>query len=137
MDQNLQNISAYSQSDGDILLKFSGQSTTIRKFRDNNPMYYSEKNNKLITYKEEQKMYTDSILFGKAKAKQEPAKIDKLQHSYYPSIQKIVNMEDTRIKTEKALLLWMRIRGKVYEPMFGKCLFYCRGIALEVGSTNL
>ena len=109
--------SAYSQSQNDILFQYSGQSITIRKFRENHPLYYSEKNNRLISYKEEVKMFPDSayylvkpkIVIFEAKmfetdskpqvnirvdyyyqiAKKEPAKIDEFHQSYYPSIMRV------------------------------------------------
>lgn len=114
----------YCQVDSDILFQYSGQSITIRKSKENNPMYYSEKHDKLLTYKEELAIFPDSVyrlvkpkmVIFSAKSFETDTKeqinirvdysyqqpngkltvIERWSKSYYPSIQKIIKMQDTR-----------------------------------------
>jgi len=124
----LLNIYAYSQNNSAILFQYSGQSISIRKSGENNPIYYSEKNDRLITYKEELEVYPDStyyvvkptlIIFEADKfesdvkpqinirvdyyyqTKEKSVKIENWGKSYYPSIKKVVRMQDTRVSDGK------------------------------------
>lgn len=118
------NTFVYCQNDSNILFQYSGQSITIRKSGENNPMFYSEKNDRLLTFKEELAAYPDStyyvvkptlVIFESKQFEsdtkpqisirvdyyyQKPngkaVRIDSWGKSYYPSIQKIVKMQDTR-----------------------------------------
>ncbi len=128
------NTWGYCQNDNDILLQYSGQSTTIRKSGKNNPIFYSEKNDRLLTFKEELAAYPDTtyyvvkptvIIFSAKtfesdvkpqinirvdyyyqKPKGKIIKIDSWGKSYYPSIQKVVKMQDTR-ETDGRVLFTM------------------------------
>lgn len=118
------NTYCYCQDDKDILLQFSGQSITIRKSGENNPMFYSVKDDKLLTFKEEVEAYPDTayyvvkpkvIIFSSKefesdskaqinirveyyyqKPKGKSTEIESWGKSYYPTTQKIVQMQDTR-----------------------------------------
>ncbi len=118
------NTCIYCQNDSDILFQYSGQSITIRKSGENNPIFYSEKSDRLLTFKEELTAYPDSayyvvrptlvifetkmfesdtkpqinirVDYNYQNSKGKVVKIDSWGKSYYPSIQKIVKMQDTR-----------------------------------------
>jgi hypothetical protein len=116
----------YSQADSEILFQYSGDAVTIRKMGENAPMWYSEKNDKILFEKQEMTDNLDTIYLIKSKVtifsaklfesdsksqiniridyfykktingKVEERKIDNWGKSYYPAIQKIVNLVDTR-----------------------------------------
>ena len=118
------NFSAYCQSDDKIIFKYAGEQITIRKQNENNVMWYSEKNDKILTYKEEFSIYPDSTYYlikptitifatqlFKTDTKEQiniridyfynkgndgTKKIESWSKSYYPSIQKVESMQDTR-----------------------------------------
>ena len=118
------NFSAYSQNDDEIIFKYTGESITIRKQKENNIMWYSEKNDKILFDKEEFSSYPDSpyyvikptVTIFAAKLFKTDTKeqiniridycynkgngaiktIESWSKSYYPSIQKVESMQDTR-----------------------------------------
>lgn len=126
-------FTGYSQKDNEILFQYSGQSISIRKSGENNQIFYSEKNDRLLTYKGEKEIYPDSIYYlvkpkviifsdkmfesdskpqikirvdyYYQKSSSKLKEIERWQKSYYPSIQKIIKMQDTREKDGKVLFM--------------------------------
>lgn len=133
------NTWGYCQNDIDILFQYSGQSTTIRKSGENNPILYSERHDRLLTFKEELAAYSDTIYYlvkptvvifsAKTfesnvkpqinirvdyyyqKSTDKKVKIDSWGKSYYPSIQKVVKMQDTR-ETDGRVLFTMNDKSE-------------------------